>query len=106
MELFLKEQYYLDQPNTDDKSCRIPFMSLAEFEHAKTGNYALSKKIRNAVPLKITGWSQAADLGLRLPKVIEDGLILTGSAAGFIGTSGFRYCIRRLCWYGCCPSDT
>jgi flavin-dependent dehydrogenase len=69
----------------DNVSCTTTFMSLAEFEHVKTGNYAVSRKLRNAIPLRITGWSHAKNLGQPLSKVIEDGLILTGSAAGLIG---------------------
>jgi digeranylgeranylglycerophospholipid reductase len=69
----------------DDVSCTIDFMSMAEFEQVKSGNYAISKKLRDAVPVRMTGWSHPSDLGVGLPKVVEDGLILAGSAAHLIG---------------------
>jgi digeranylgeranylglycerophospholipid reductase len=69
----------------DDVSCTIDFMSMAEFERVKSGNYAISKKLRDAVPVRMTGWSHPSDLGIGLPKVVEDGLILAGSAAHLIG---------------------
>jgi digeranylgeranylglycerophospholipid reductase len=69
----------------DEKSCTTPLMSLTEFKNVKAGNYAFSRKLRNALPLRITGWSHAEDLGRPLPKIIDNGLILTGSAAGWVG---------------------
>ncbi len=59
---------------------------MAEFEQVKTGNYAISKKLRDAIPLRITGYRQTADLGVAFPKIIGDGLILAGTAANFMGT--------------------
>jgi digeranylgeranylglycerophospholipid reductase len=69
----------------DDVSCTIDFMSMDEFERVKSGNYAISRKLRDAIPVRMTGWSHPSDLGVGLPKVVEDGLILTGSAACLIG---------------------
>jgi digeranylgeranylglycerophospholipid reductase len=69
----------------DENSCTSPFMSLSEFINLKKGDYLISKKLRNALPLRITGWSHAEDLGRPLPKIIDNGLILTGSAAGLVG---------------------
>lgn len=69
----------------DNNSCTSPFTSMSEFINLKNGNYLISKKLRNATPLRITGWSHAEDLGRPLPKNIDNGLILTGSAAGFVG---------------------
>ncbi|MBA7563197.1 hypothetical protein ES708_04850 [subsurface metagenome] len=69
----------------DDVSCTIDFMSMVEFEKVKTGNYALSRKLRDAIPVRVTGWSHPADLGIGMNKLVEDGLILAGSAANFIG---------------------
>lgn len=69
----------------DDVSCTIDFMSMAEFEQVKSGNYVLSRKLRDAIPVRMTGWSHPSDLGVGLPKVVEDGLIFVGSAAYLIG---------------------
>ena len=66
-------------------SCTTQLGSLAEFEKIKTGNYALSKKLRDAIPLRMVGYSHTADLGQGLPKIVEDGLILAGSAGGWLG---------------------
>jgi digeranylgeranylglycerophospholipid reductase len=69
----------------DDVSCTTDFMSMAEFEQVKSGNYPISQKLRDAIPVRMTGWSHPADLGVGLPKVVEEGLLLTGSAANLIG---------------------
>jgi digeranylgeranylglycerophospholipid reductase len=70
----------------DEVSCMTHFETLDEFRQAKLGNYALSKKLKDAVPLKMVGYRHTWDLGERLPKIIDNGLILTGSAANWRGT--------------------
>jgi flavin-dependent dehydrogenase len=70
----------------DATSGMTHFASMAEFEKVKTGNYAISRKMRDAVPIRMTGWSHPAHLGEGLPKMVADGLILAGSAAGLVGT--------------------
>jgi digeranylgeranylglycerophospholipid reductase len=69
----------------DDFSCMTDFMKVADFEKVKTGNYALSERLRNAVPVRMTGWSHPSDLGVGLTRVVDEGLILIGSAANLIG---------------------
>jgi flavin-dependent dehydrogenase len=71
---------------SDDVSCTTFFLTMAEFQNIKAGNYAISRKLRDAVPVRMTGWSHASDLGVGLPKVVDDGLILAGSAANIMGT--------------------
>ena len=69
----------------DSVSCMTDFMKVAEFERVKTGKYALSEKLRNAVPVRMTGWSHPSDLGVGLTRVVDEGLMLIGSAANLIG---------------------
>jgi digeranylgeranylglycerophospholipid reductase len=69
----------------DDKSCMSMCTSMAEFEKIKAGNYLLSRKVKDAFPVRMTGWSHATDIGAGLPKVVADGLMLTGSAANLNG---------------------
>ncbi|MFC1942020.1 NAD(P)/FAD-dependent oxidoreductase [Chloroflexota bacterium] len=69
----------------DDVSCTTALLSMNEFERIKTGNYALSKKFKEAVPLRMTGFSHAVDMGVGLPGNVQDGLILIGSAANIMG---------------------
>jgi digeranylgeranylglycerophospholipid reductase len=70
----------------DEVSCLTHFETFADYERVKAGTYALSRKIRKASPLKMVGYSHAANLGVRLPKIVTDGLILTGSSANCRGT--------------------
>jgi digeranylgeranylglycerophospholipid reductase len=81
---FIKKGWTTIHP-IDRVSCVAHFMTMAEFEKVKTGNYALSRKLRDAIPLRITGYSHTSDLGIGLPKLVEDGLILAGSSANFRG---------------------
>ena len=69
----------------DGFSCMTDFMKVADFEKVKSGKYALSEKLRNAVPVRMTGWSHPSDLGVGLTRVVDEGLILVGSAANLIG---------------------
>jgi digeranylgeranylglycerophospholipid reductase len=69
----------------DAVSCMTHFMKLADFERVKIGDYLLSKRLRDAFPLRITGYSHTSDWGLRLPEIVKDGLIVTGSGANWRG---------------------
>jgi digeranylgeranylglycerophospholipid reductase len=69
----------------DDSACMTHFLTMAEFERAKAGNYVFSRKIKEAIPIRMTGWNHTSDLGVGLPKAVEDGLILAGSAANLMG---------------------
>jgi digeranylgeranylglycerophospholipid reductase len=81
---FTKKGHLTVTPS-DGVSCMTHFETMGEFRRAKLGNYALSKKLRDAVPLKMVGYRHTWDLGERLPKVTDNGLILTGSAANWRG---------------------
>jgi digeranylgeranylglycerophospholipid reductase len=70
----------------DDVSCRADFATMAEFERVKAGNWVLSKKLREAIPIRMTGWAHLSDYGIGLPELVRDGLILTGMAAN-LGTT-------------------
>ena len=69
----------------DNSSCMTYFMTIAEFEQVKAGNYVLSRKLKDAVPIRIAGWSHTSDLGVGLSKAVDEGLILAGSAANLMG---------------------
>jgi digeranylgeranylglycerophospholipid reductase len=70
----------------DEVSCMTHFETMAEFQRVKLGHYALSRRLKDAVPLKMVGYMHPWDLGERLPKIVKNGLILTGSAANWRGT--------------------
>jgi flavin-dependent dehydrogenase len=61
-------------------------MKLDEFERIKSGGYVISKKLKDAVPIRILGYSQPSDLGVRFTKIVDNGLILAGSSANLRGT--------------------
>jgi flavin-dependent dehydrogenase len=69
----------------ENKSCHINFLKMSDFELIKSGSYLLSKKLLNAVPVRIVGFSHPADLGIQFPKIVSDGLMLAGSAANLRG---------------------
>ncbi|MFC2070383.1 NAD(P)/FAD-dependent oxidoreductase [Chloroflexota bacterium] len=72
----------------DDVSCTTDFTSMAEFEQLKTGGYAISTKLKEANPVRMVGWSHPEDLGVGISRVIDDGLIIAGSAASLMGIPG------------------
>ncbi|MBW2345515.1 MAG: hypothetical protein JRF53_16235 [Deltaproteobacteria bacterium] len=59
--------------------------TVGDLEKIKRGNWIISKKIRDAIPLRMTGWTTVLGVGGGLPNYVKDGLILAGSAAGFLG---------------------
>lgn len=81
---FIKKGWTTIHP-IDTVSCVAHFMSMSEFHNVKNGNYALSKKLRDAVPMRITGYNHTSDLGIGFPELVKDGLILAGSSANFRG---------------------
>ena len=68
----------------DSSVCQTDFPSFKAFEECRHGNSALSKKIRDAVPVRITGCAHPLNLGQPLPKKVKAGLILAGAAAGYM----------------------
>ena len=65
----------------DSVSCTMDFRSMAEFEKVKADNYLLSNTLKDAVPIRVTGWYHRSDLGAGLPRLVKDGLLLAGAAA-------------------------
>ena len=63
----------------------IAFDSLAVFEKIKAGDYLLSRKIRDAVPIQMNGFAQSSGWGHALPRTVKDNLMLVGNAAGYTG---------------------
>jgi digeranylgeranylglycerophospholipid reductase len=82
---FIKKGWLTVFPR-DSHTVTTHFMSMDEFERVKKGNYALSRKLRNAVPVRIVGYKHAADMGVPFPKLVKDALILAGSGANYNGT--------------------
>lgn len=70
---------------TRPTSAFIAFDSLAIFEEIRAGDYLLSQKIRDAVPIQMTGFAQSSGWGHALPRTVKDNLMLVGNAAGFTG---------------------
>jgi digeranylgeranylglycerophospholipid reductase len=68
------------------ESCIVQFMNLAEYKRVMEGGYLLSGILKGAVPIRMDGWRQTSDLGVRFPEIVKEGLILTGSAANWRGT--------------------
>jgi digeranylgeranylglycerophospholipid reductase len=71
---------------TGPESGIVQFMTLEEYKKVKNGDYFLSRVLKGAAPLRMDGWDQTSDLGVRFPEIVKDGLILTGSAANWRGT--------------------
>ena len=69
----------------DETSCMIYVTKMEELQNIKLGNYVLSDKLRDAVPVRMTGFRHSWDLGKRLPKLVKNNLMLTGSAASWRG---------------------
>ena len=69
------------------QSCVVQFMNIEEYERVMEGNYFLSKVLKNAAPIRMDGWRHTSNLGVRFPEIVKDGLILTGSAANWRGTT-------------------
>jgi flavin-dependent dehydrogenase len=67
-------------------SCIVQFMTLDEYRQVKKGDTFLSAIMKDAVPIRMDGWRHTANLGVRFPEIVRDGLILTGSAANWRGT--------------------
>lgn len=68
------------------ESCVVQFMNLQEYRRVMEGGYFLSEVLKNAIPIRMDSWKQTSNLGVRFPKIVKDGLILTGSAANWRGT--------------------
>jgi digeranylgeranylglycerophospholipid reductase len=69
------------------ESCVVQFMTLTEYKQVMEGDYFLSRVLKNAVPIRMDAWKHAANLGVRFPEIVKNGLILTGSAANWRGNT-------------------
>ena len=67
--------------------CIVQFMNLEEYKRVMDGDYYLSKVLKTTVPIRLDGWRHCSNLGVRFPEIVKDGLILTGSAANWRGTT-------------------
>jgi digeranylgeranylglycerophospholipid reductase len=75
----------------DHVSVVMETRTVSDLETIKRGNWLISNKIKNAIPLRMTGWTTVLGVGTGLPKYVKDGLILIGSAAGFLGIESAVY---------------
>ncbi|MFH1651246.1 MAG: NAD(P)/FAD-dependent oxidoreductase [Chloroflexota bacterium] len=71
---------------TDATTCWGSLRSLAILDQIKAADHPLSRKLRDAVPLKITGFICPFPMGRGLPRYVRDGLMVIGSAANFNGS--------------------
>jgi digeranylgeranylglycerophospholipid reductase len=70
----------------NSSSCILSHINkLEDFKRIKSGNYAVSKKLRDAIPLRMMGHSEHLGSGTPWPKIVKDGLMLVGDAAGWVG---------------------
>jgi len=69
------------------ESCIVQFMTLSEYKRVIKGDYFLSRVLKNAVPIRMDAWAHTSNLGVRFPEIVKDGLMLTGSAANWRGTT-------------------
>ena len=66
----------------DAFTCLADFDTPGDFEKCRRGSSVLSEKMRNAQPVRVTGWAQPY-LGKPLSRKVKSGLILTGAAAKY-----------------------
>ena len=67
----------------DKGTCMTDISSESDFDRIKSGNWALSKKLKDCTVVRVTGFSHPIPMGLMLEKKVKEGLILAGDAAGF-----------------------
>ncbi len=66
----------------DNRTCLTDISSESDFESIKSGNWALSKKLKDCTVLRVTGFSHPIPMGRMLDKKVKNGLILAGDASG------------------------
>jgi digeranylgeranylglycerophospholipid reductase len=69
----------------DEFSVVMDTRRIEDLDRIRDGNWLISRKLRDAVALRMTGWTTVLGVGGGLPRYVKDGLILAGSAAGFLG---------------------
>ena len=68
----------------DAYTCLAGFDTVEDFKRCKSGHYPLSRKLKDAVIARLTGFAQPLTvLPQSLPKKVNPGLILAGAAANF-----------------------
>lgn len=68
----------------DDTSCFVSFSSLEVLERIKNGKYLLSEKLKDAIPIQGNS-SKVVGVAQVLHRLIKNGLMLVGNAAGYTG---------------------
>jgi len=67
----------------DAYTCLSGFEDMAAFERCRSGNYTISGKLRNAVPVRMTGYAMALFGARSLPQKVGNGIMLAGAAANY-----------------------
>lgn len=67
----------------DSSTCVADFSSFEDLEQCRRGDSVLSKKIRDAVPVRITGSAIPSTIGKPVARKVKSGLILAGVGAGY-----------------------
>jgi len=68
----------------DAYTCLAGFDTVEDFERCRSGQYPLSRKLKDAVLARLTGFAQPLTvLPQSLPKKVKPGLVLAGAAANF-----------------------
>ncbi len=67
----------------DAYTCLSGFENMEEFEKCKSGDYIISKKLRDALAVRLTGYAQALFGAKSFPQKVRGGLMLAGAAANF-----------------------
>jgi digeranylgeranylglycerophospholipid reductase len=79
----LCERGFVTVCGLDNGTCLTDISSESDFDRIKSGNWALSKKLKDCTVMRVTGFSHPIPMGLMLEKKVKDGLILAGDASGF-----------------------
>lgn len=68
----------------DGHTCHVAFCSLEDYERCRQGDSILSRKLKNAVVAKMTGWVQPLTVNPGpFAKKVKPGLIVAGAAANY-----------------------
>ncbi len=67
----------------DSFTCLADFDNYEDFENCRKGDSILSKKMENAMPIRMNGWAQPRYIGRPFSTKVKTGLILAGAAAKY-----------------------
>lgn len=79
----LSERGYYNMWTLDRGSAFVVFRPADMLLKVKQGDYLISKKLRDAMPIQMYGYVVGSRNGQVLPRVVKDGLMLVGDSAGY-----------------------